>query len=76
MDGYLSTGLALQDAPRLLLETDNRGFVIPDRAMEMVLDMFFWSDYEWEYDPSDPELIFDDHHFEHSKYKFSAEANN
>lgn len=71
----LTTGLALPNAPRLLLDTDDRGFVIPDRAMEMVLDMLFWSDYEWEYDPNDSELMFDDHHFEHSKYKFSAEAN-
>ncbi len=42
--------------------TDDRGFVLPDATVEMVLDLFR-DDYEWVYDPDDPRTKPDEHHF-------------
>lgn len=42
--------------------TDDRGFVLPDATVEMVLNLFR-DDYVWEYDPNDPRTSPDEHHF-------------
>lgn len=61
----LSTGLPRSDASKLVLPTDDRGFVKTDESVEYVLDYFFWPDYDWPYSSSDPETALDRHHFQH-----------
>lgn len=63
----LSTGLPIREVPRLVLPTDDREFVKPDESIELVLDYFFWSDYDWPYSQNDPETALDAHHFQHRK---------
>lgn len=58
-----STGLVKPDIQRLVLPTDDRQLLRPDEVVELVNDTYFWPDYDWPYDPQDPETAPDDHHF-------------
>lgn len=71
----LSTGLARNDASKLVLPTDDRDFVKIDEAVDYALNYFFWPDYAWEYDARDPQTALDRHHFQHRKALYLPENN-
>lgn len=71
----LSTGLAQPDIPRLVLPTDDRGLIKPDEVVHLVNDFFFWPDYDWPFDPRDPETAPDDHHFYFTARSYQPERN-
>lgn len=68
-----STGLSRTDTSKLVLPTDDRGFVKPDEAIDYVLDYFFWPDYDWPYSNDDPETALDRHHFQHRAAAYEPE---
>lgn len=59
----VSTGLVKPGISRLVLPTDDRGLLRPESIVDTVNERFFWSDYNWPFDPHDPETAPDDHHF-------------
>lgn len=71
----LKTGKILPNIEKLELPTDDRNFVITDQAVRLVLDTLFWPDYEWPYNPFDPEIRPDNHHFYFEAADYSPEAN-
>ncbi len=71
----LSTGLVKPDVSRLVLETDERGFLNPDQVVEHIEDTFFWKDYDWPYIYNDAETAPDDHHFYYTEAKYSLQQN-
>jgi hypothetical protein len=71
----VSTGLAKLDVPKLVFATDDRGFINPDEVVEQVEDMFFWKDYNWPFNVSDPETAPDDHHFYYTEAEYSPQQN-
>lgn len=70
----LSTGLARSDGSKLVLPTDDRGFVNIDESIEYVLDYYFWPDFTWEYSRDDQETALDRHHFQHRAAAYAPEA--
>ncbi|MDB5180746.1 MAG: hypothetical protein JWO54_506, partial [Candidatus Saccharibacteria bacterium] len=72
----LSTGLPKLDVPKLVFETDDRGFINTDDVVEQVEDMFFWKDYDWPFNLNDPETAPDDHHFYFTEAEYSPRQNN
>lgn len=71
----LSTGKVKSDTPLLVLPTDDRGFLRPDQVIDIMVDRFFWKDYDWPYDPDDLETRPDDHHFYYYKKWYKADVN-
>ena len=71
----ISTGLPKPFISKLVLETDERGFLNPDQVVEHVEDVFFWKDYDWPYSQNDPETAPDDHHFYHTEAEYSPAQN-
>lgn len=69
----VSTGLKKPDVPKLVLPTDDRGLLHPEEIVDMALDLFFWPDYEWPFNPRDPETAPDDHHFYHPARAYRPE---
>lgn len=72
----VQTGLPKQFISKLVLETDDRGFIDPDQVVEHVEDVFFWKDYTWPFESDDLETAPDDHHFYHTSYEYSPRMNN
>lgn len=68
------TGLVKPDAPKLILDTDDRGFLRPDQVVQTVNEVFFWKDYDWPYQMGDPETQPDDHHFYYDEAEYSPGA--
>ena len=71
----LSTGLAKPDVSKLVFDTDDRGFLNTDQAVEQVEDMFFWKDYDWPFIQDDPETAPDDHHFYYFRSEYLPQNN-
>lgn len=61
-----NTGYVKPGVKKMRLPLDDRLFVKTDEAVEMVKGLF-WEDYEWQVNPRDPELMPDDHHFQHAR---------
>lgn len=59
----LETGKLLPDIKKLKFTPDDRGFLRPHEVVDVMVDTFFWKDYTWPYDPTDPQTRPDDHHF-------------
>lgn len=57
------TGSARPGTTKLTLDTDDRGFLFPEPATLQIIDQLFWEDYDWPFDPHDPQTAPDDHHF-------------
>jgi hypothetical protein len=72
----VQTGLPKPFISKLVLETDDRGFIDPDRVVEHIEDVFFWKDYDWPFESDDLETAPDDHHFYHTSYEYSPRMNN
>jgi hypothetical protein len=72
----IASGLPKQDISKLVLHTDDRGFLDPDQVVDHIEDMFFWKDYNWPYSPRDQETAPDDHHFYYTEAEYSATSNN
>lgn len=70
----IRTGLVKSDAPKLVLDTDDRGFLRPDEVVNTVNDVFFWKDYDWPYELGDPETQPDDHHFYYDAAEYAPSA--
>lgn len=66
------TGLARKDVAKITLETDDRGFLFPEPATLQVIDQLFWEDYDWPFDPRDPQTAPDDHHFHFEARDYAA----
>ena len=62
----IETGYVKPDIKKLQLPLDDRLFVKTDEAVQLVKGLF-WEDYEWQINPRDPELMPDDHHFQHAR---------
>lgn len=71
----LSTGLVKPDAPKLHLNTDDRGLLRPDEAIEAINEMYFWRDYDWPYMVGDVQTQPDMHHFYHYRSWYSLSEN-
>lgn len=67
----ISTGLPRPDISRLVLPTDDRGFINPSQVVEMVEDTLFWKDYNWPYEQGEQETASDDHHFYYTAAEYS-----
>jgi len=61
------THKARHDASKLYLYPDDRAFLMPDSAIRQVKEAFFWDDYDWPFDPNDPETRPDDHHMHYER---------
>lgn len=68
---YVRTGQVKHNVNKLVLPTDDRGFIRPHEVVDIVIDRFFWKDYDWPYDPTDIQTRPDDHHFYYDRAWYS-----
>jgi hypothetical protein len=70
----ISTGLMRPGKRHQLHPTDSRGLVVIPDVIAELKDMF-WSDYEWQVDPSDQQLKPDNHHTYFTKADYHPGSN-
>ena len=68
------TGLPKVGIKKFQLPTDDRGFVMPDRAILEVKKLFH-PEFKWPFKAGDGELKPDDHHFHYEAEKYRPENN-
>jgi hypothetical protein len=71
----LTTGLILPGVEKLVLPTDDRGFVITNQSVRYVLDSLLQSDYGWTYHQDDPLTRPDNHHFYFDAFEYTPSEN-